>query len=224
MTGLQNHPESTSENVNKNQPSSANLFAALGGKCSVEEPHEDSWRMKLNLSTNSQLPPLNDSELWEDLFVVDDNDLGKNLDVGGDAVSPQSVLDEQFEFRKCRSIKFRRRRSNNDPGKDLKLTKTRRKVATDYSHGGGCGKLVSSLFREEINAMDRVMPYPTELPAFQVCSANPQAELVVIPSLVLQCCHFNSHDGKKDLPILYVMLYALEIHLTLRTTRAVGLS
>lgn len=181
---MQNNPESTFENVNKNQSSSANLFAALGGKCSVEEPHEDSWRMKLNLSTNSQLPPLNDSGLWENLFALDENDLEKDLDVEGDMESPHSVLDEQFEFRKSSSDKFRKSRSNNDPGKDLNLTRTRVQVATDYSHGEGCGKLVSSLFREEINAMDRVMPYPTELPSFQVCSAKPQFELVVISLLV----------------------------------------
>lgn len=166
-TGLQNEPKTTSENVNKNQSSSANLFAALGGKCSVEEHQEDSWRMKLDLSTNSQLPPLNDSELWENMFAVDDNGLEKKTDVEDDTGSPHSVLDEQFEFRRRRSIKFRKSRSNNDLGKDLKLTGTRVKVATDYSHGGGCGKLVSTLVREEVNAMDRVMPYPTQLPYFQ---------------------------------------------------------
>ena len=158
-----------SENVNKDQISSANLFAALGGKCSVEKPQEDSCRMKLALSTNSQLPPLNDSDLWEDLFAVDDNDSENGLDGEGDADSPHSVLDEQFEFKKSRSLKFRKTRSNNNPGK----ARTRVKVATDYSLGGGCGKLISTLFREEVNAMDRVMPYPTELPSFQVCSVNP---------------------------------------------------
>lgn len=180
LTGLQNEPKTTSENVNKNQSSSANLFAALGGKCSVEEHQEDSWRMKLDLSTNSQLPPLNDSELWENMFAVDDNGLEKKTDVEDDTGSPHSVLDEQFEFRRRRSIKFRKSRSNNDLGKDLKLTGTRVKVATDYSHGGGCGKLVSTLVREEVNAMDRVMPYPTQLPYFQVCSAKPQVGMVYV--------------------------------------------
>ncbi|KAG0618391.1 hypothetical protein M758_4G060000 [Ceratodon purpureus] len=166
-TVLQNDPESTSESIDKNQSSSANLFAALGGKCLVEEPHEYLCRMKLNLSTNSQLPPLNDSGLWEDLFALDHNVLEKNLNIEGDIESPHSVLDEQFEFRKSRSIKSRKNRINNDLGKDVKLTRTVEKVGTDYSHGEGCGKLVSTLFREEINAMDRVMPYTTELPSFQ---------------------------------------------------------
>lgn len=142
--------------------------------------------MKLSLSTNSQLPPLNDSELWEDLFAEDENDSVKNLDVEGDASSPHSVLDEQFEFTKSRSFKFRKSISKNDPCRDLKLTKTTLKVATDYSHGEGCGKLISSLFREDVKAMDLVMPCSTELPFFQVCSANPQFELLLVSSLVLK--------------------------------------
>lgn len=186
LTGLQNDPESPSGNVSKKVSSSADLFAALGGKCSTEKPQEDPWRMKLSLSTNSQLPPLNDSELWEDLFAEDDTHLAKNLDVEGDASSPHSVLDEQFEFTKSRSFKFRKSRSKNDPCRDLKLTRTTLKVATDYSHGEGCGKLISSLFREDVKAMDLVMPCSTELPSFQVCSAKPEVELFVISSLVLK--------------------------------------
>lgn len=143
--------------------SSANLFAALGGT-----HNGDSQRMKQSLSTNSQLPPLNDAELWENLFAEDDNDLAKNLDVQDDASSPHSVLDEQFEFTKSRSFKFKKCRSRNDPSRDLKLTRTAVKVSTDYNRGEGCGKLISGLFREDVKAMDLVMPSSTELPSFQV--------------------------------------------------------
>jgi len=188
---LHNDTESTSENVSKKVSSSANLFAALGGKCLTEEPQEDPWRMKLSLSTNSQLPPLNDSELWEDLFAEDDNDLVKNLDAEGDASSPHSVLDEQFEFTKSRSFKFKKSRSKNDPCRDLKLTRTTLKVATNYGHGEGCGKLISSLFREDVNAMDLVMPCSTELPSFQVCGAKLQVELLIYFLISLKRCHFK---------------------------------
>lgn len=129
--------------------------------------------MKLSLSTNSQLPPLNDSELWEDVFAEDDNDSTKNLDAECDASSPDSVLDEQFEFTKSRSFKFRKSISKNDRCRDLKSKRTTTKVATDYSHGEGCGKLIATLFREDVKAMDLVMPSSTELPPFQVCVPKP---------------------------------------------------
>lgn len=122
----------------------------------VEVSEEDSWRMKLSANTNSQLPPLNDSELWESIFAIDEFD--ENQDVEASASSPDSVLDDQSGFRKGRGNK----NASQKP-------RDRLVVATDYSRGEGCGKLVSTLFGEDLKVMERLMHSSTELPSFKVC-------------------------------------------------------
>lgn len=120
----------------------------------VEVSEEDSWRMKLSANTNSQLPPLNDSELWESIFAIDEFD--ENQDVEASASSPDSVLDDQSGFRKGRGNK----NASQKP-------RDRLVVATDYSRGEGCGKLVSTLFGEDLKVMERLMHSSTELPSFK---------------------------------------------------------
>uniref|UniRef100_A0A7I4ANN1 Gamma-tubulin complex component n=1 Tax=Physcomitrium patens TaxID=3218 RepID=A0A7I4ANN1_PHYPA len=153
-TGFQNDFQPTSFNVSKPQSSTAGLFSALNADSVVEVSEEDSWRMKLSANTNSQLPPLNDSELWESIFAIDEFD--ENQDVEASASSPDSVLDDQSGFRKGRGNK----NASQKP-------RDRLVVATDYSRGEGCGKLVSTLFGEDLKVMERLMHSSTELPSFK---------------------------------------------------------
>jgi hypothetical protein len=159
------------ETATEDESSVEELRAAYIRKCTLPEPQEDPWRMKLSLSAYSHLPPLNDSQLRESIFGGVCGPVDSHTDVEGDGSSPHSVLDDQnTRFESDRHTEFY---------ENLRSSRSFEN-GTAYTDGEGCGNLLATHLRVDLKALERLMPYPTQLPSFQVCSSIPHLNLMCL--------------------------------------------
>lgn len=147
------------ELLNKEETSFEELGCAFVAKVTLEEPQEVPWRIELSLGTYSELSALNDSQLRETIFNCNDSGLESPMHVEDKADSQELSSDEEYEGVFKRSAVYR---------EDLRVATRFKPGGTDYSNGQGCGNLLTLHLREDVKAMERLLPYPTELPSFQV--------------------------------------------------------
>jgi hypothetical protein len=188
------------ETATEDESSVEELRAAYIRKCTLPEPQEDPWRMKLSLSAYSHLPPLNDSQLRESIFGGVCGPVDSHTDVEGDGSSPHSVLDDQnTRFESDRHTEFY---------ENLRSSRSFEN-GTAYTDGEGCGNLLATHLRVDLKALERLMPYPTQLPSFQVCSSIPHLNLMCLyakRSILHDMSQFPRCSTKMCIPATFLHL------------------
>ncbi len=144
--------DSNVDDENGAKASFENLRSAFIARCTLEKPEDDLRQIQLNLSGYSELRPLNDAELQETIFSGEEDVTDSILDMDGDLGMHEVSHDGDSEdVRVCKG--------------GHKHGRKPRFVGTSYSEGQGCGNLLVLHMRENVRAMERLLPYPTELPS-----------------------------------------------------------
>ncbi|KAJ7557444.1 hypothetical protein O6H91_05G127000 [Diphasiastrum complanatum] len=141
----------------------------------------DVLHMQLSLEGYNGLPPLEDVEMREAIFRKNCEDT--------ESLSNEEKLKSNSDTDKSPNTNIVG--CNNDG--DSKLSRT----CTDYSHGDGCGSLVTSFMKLDIRAVQKLLPYPTLLPIFQEGfrisdMLQPQAKDKVVKQILNWLQEFNA--------------------------------
>jgi hypothetical protein len=155
--------DSNVDDENGAKTSFENLRSAFIARCTLEKPEDDLRQIQLNLSGYSELHPLNDAELQETIFSGEEDVTDGILDMDGDL-----GMHEVSHHGDSEGVRV----SKGGP----KHGRKPRFVGTSYSEGQGCGNLLVLHMRENVRAMERLLPYPTELPSS--CEGKAISEIV----------------------------------------------